>query len=315
MSVVATEFAERARTALPMPGAGRTLERWTRLADVAEESLSLAKWFEAHHDALAILQELGEPIADGTYGVFAAEGAPLVARGDGDRVRLTGRKLWCSGAEIVDIGLVTCVDERGERRLAEVSFRQNAISFEPSTWAARGMSDARTVATVFESASARLVSGPRAYLDRPGFWHGAIGVAACWYGGARGIARHLREACTRRADAHSFVHLGVVDRELQTAAAALRSAAQAIDDAPTKDMHRLALVVRDLVEEVATEVIRRSDRALGPGPRATQRDYSTRVEDLSVFIRQNHAERDREALGRLCCDASRDDWNLDARDA
>ena len=43
---------------LPLPGAGHTLQRWQALADVAAYDLSLAKLFEGHTDALAILREL-----------------------------------------------------------------------------------------------------------------------------------------------------------------------------------------------------------------------------------------------------------------
>ena len=31
-----------------------------------------------------------------------------------------------------------------------------------------------------------------AYLDRPGFWHGGAGIAACWHGGAVALAQFAR---------------------------------------------------------------------------------------------------------------------------
>jgi hypothetical protein len=40
---------------LPMPGDGHTLERWRTLAAVAACDLGLAKLYEGHTDALAIL--------------------------------------------------------------------------------------------------------------------------------------------------------------------------------------------------------------------------------------------------------------------
>lgn len=43
---------------LPAPGQGATLQRWQMLAEVAAADLSLAKLFEGHTDALAILHEL-----------------------------------------------------------------------------------------------------------------------------------------------------------------------------------------------------------------------------------------------------------------
>lgn len=44
---------------LPRPGHGATLERWRALAAVGAHDLSLAKLFEGHTDALAILHEAG----------------------------------------------------------------------------------------------------------------------------------------------------------------------------------------------------------------------------------------------------------------
>src|SRR5580700_10306686 len=77
-SPVAAAFAdavESGRLNLPLPGAGRTRERWAVLADLAEDDLSLARLAEGHADALAILAELGEPApAAGTrWGVWAAQ--------------------------------------------------------------------------------------------------------------------------------------------------------------------------------------------------------------------------------------------------
>ena len=59
---VAAAFAravESGRLNLPLPGGGRTRERWAVLAQLAEEDLSLARLAEGHTDALAILAELG----------------------------------------------------------------------------------------------------------------------------------------------------------------------------------------------------------------------------------------------------------------
>ena len=44
---------------IPLPGSGQTYQRWQILAQVAATDLVLAKWFESHLDAIAILAELG----------------------------------------------------------------------------------------------------------------------------------------------------------------------------------------------------------------------------------------------------------------
>ncbi len=45
---------------VPYPGEGQTFRRWQILSQVAALDLSLAKIFESHLDALAILHELRE---------------------------------------------------------------------------------------------------------------------------------------------------------------------------------------------------------------------------------------------------------------
>jgi hypothetical protein len=65
---------------LPLPGRGETLRRWQALADVAAQDLALAKLFEGHTDALAIMAELGAPDPDpaSVWATWAAE--PPTAR-------------------------------------------------------------------------------------------------------------------------------------------------------------------------------------------------------------------------------------------
>jgi hypothetical protein len=128
-------------------------------------------------------------------------------------------------------------------------------------------------------------------------------VAACWYGGARGVARPLLAAARDRdIGPHAFAHLGAADIGLRTARAALDEAADEIDDDPLdrkEGAARRALRVRTLVEGVASDVLNRVGRALGAGPLGHNADHARRTADLTVYLRQHHAERDLEQLGRL----------------
>ena len=193
---------------LPLPGAGRTLERWTALAELSAADLVLGRLAEAHADAVAILAELGGAAPDGLWGVWAAE--PPTARVEavrtGDGWVLEGRKAWCSGALVLDAALVSAHADDG-RRLFAVDVAD--VVPVPGTWAAVGMAASGSVAVDLDRVPARPVGGPGAYLDRPGFWHGGAGVAACWYGGALGAARVLRTAARDRAlSPHALAHLG-----------------------------------------------------------------------------------------------------------
>lgn len=58
------------------------------------------------------------------------------------------------------------------------------------------------------------------------------------------------------------------------------------------------LTVRHLVELACTEAIRRLARAYGPHPLAMDEDISRRYQELDLYLRQSHAERDLDAPGR-----------------
>jgi hypothetical protein len=87
-----------------------------------------------------------------------------------------------------------------------------------------------------------------------------------------------------------------------TAKTALDQAADEIDADPDdrKEGGQLrAMRVRGLVEAVATEVMLRVGRALGAGPLGHDEAHARRVADLTVYLRQHHAERDLAELGAL----------------
>src|ERR1700689_2720517 len=56
-----TAAVESGRLDLPLPGGGRTRERWARLADLAAEDLSRTRLGDGLPAALAILPERGGP--------------------------------------------------------------------------------------------------------------------------------------------------------------------------------------------------------------------------------------------------------------
>src|ERR1044071_6586684 len=72
---------------LPLPGSGRTLERFERLAAIARHDPARARLAEGHADAVAIRAELGDPgdtPPDEMWGVWAAKPPSVTARRDGD---------------------------------------------------------------------------------------------------------------------------------------------------------------------------------------------------------------------------------------
>ena len=59
-----------------------------------------------------------------------------------------------------------------------------------------------------------------------------------------------------------------------------------------------ALEVRHSIEQLCTDTLRRFARALGPAPLVKDEAMVRRYAELDLFLRQSHAERDLEALGR-----------------
>ena len=292
---------------LPLPGRGETARRFHRLAALAEIDIVAGRLAEAHADAVAILAELNGPDAqaDQMWGVWAAEArdAALCVRGDGERLVLDGTKVWCSGAGLCTHALVTARLESGQRGLFAVELNQPGVQPLPSTWRNVGMAESDTRSVQFTAADTVTVGRPDEYLTRPGFWHGAIGVGACWLGGARAVAAPLYErALDDRVDAHTLAHLGAVDAALAAGEAMLLWAAAEIDADPANRKGSAELVARRTraVTEIAVdEAISRTARALGPAPLCQDAQHAKRVADLAIYVRQSHAERDLERLGLL----------------
>jgi LmbE family N-acetylglucosaminyl deacetylase/SAM-dependent methyltransferase len=311
------------------PGGGRTTDLWEALATLAAADLGVARAVEPHLDALAILDQerAASDAADGarspdpdaasarTWGVFAAEGGgdPLRAAPDAavpDGVRLTGTKPWCSLAGSVTHALITAAGPDGTRGLFAVDLRHPGVEVVPDAWVARGLAEVPSGPLRLADVPARRVGAPGWYLQRPGFHWGGIGVAACWYGGAVGLARTLRAAASREgADRLTLMHLGAVDAALDGARASLAEAAALVDRgrAEGEEGRLLAKRVRAVVARAVEETLTHVAHALGPAPLAQDPEHAKRVADLGLYVRQHHAERDDASLGAAVVAAARQD--------
>lgn len=299
----AAETADR----VPLPGGGDTAGRWSALATLGAVDLAVARAWEPHLDALAILAEseaAGAVPTGSTWGVFAAE-APQ-ARLRADRVdggwRLHGVKPWCSLADDLTHALVTAWVDEDRRGLFAVDLGDRGVQGSSEEWLPHGLRIIRSASVSFDGVPAEPVGDPGWYLRRSGFAWGGIGVAAVWYGGAVGLIRRMQEqAASRKLDQVGALHLGRADVALQGARAVLAESAALIDAgrADGEDGVALALRVRHLLHEAAELVLREADHAMGPAPLAHERAHADRVADLRLYLRQHHAERDAAALGRL----------------
>ncbi len=286
---------------LPLPGGGKTPQRHSALADFGRIDLSLGRIVEAHTDALAILAAAERaPITEALYGVWASESPQAVlmaertAQGEW---RLHGKKRYCSGTTFVSAALVTArVDDGVE--LFEVTMSQTGVRIEPSEWASAAFADTETRAVSFTAVSVKSPLGDKNwYLNRPGFWHGAIGPAACWAGGALSLV-DAANRMTRR-DSHARAHLGAMSASAWCMHAMLEKAGQEIDADPhdSRGEARVrALQVRHLIERACVEIMDRFGRATGPQLLAYDRQIARQYAALTLYLRQSHAERDLESI-------------------
>lgn len=275
-----------------------TLLRWQVLAYISGIDLTIAKWFESHLDALSILYELGHgETQQGLWAVWAAEGHPNPIRyQDG---KISGSKSWCSGAHIVDYALMTYRDDQGKSQLLTVAMNQSGIDIDNSAWQAVGMQATDTATVTFDHVAATQVGTPNAYLDRVGFWHGAAGVAACWYGATASLASYLIESYQQKPNDYKAMYLGQISSDLAVSRQYLHQVAYLMDSQP-EDNHELAIrQLRTNIERLARQVIETVGQALGAAPFCGNAHFATLSADLTVFIRQSHGAFDLQRIGEL----------------
>lgn len=191
-----------------------------------------------------------------------------------------------------------------EARLVDVDLRGRGgrLSFDESAWKTSAFAETKTALATFDAVVVKetdIIGEAGFYLARPGFWHGACGPAACWAGGAAGLVQWALSQS--RDDPHTLAHLGAMSAAVWSMQAALHIAGEEIDAAwGDCDAAQIrALRVRHVVEQGCSDVLRRLARAYGPHPLAMDEAISRRYQELDLYVRQSHAERDLEALGRL----------------
>lgn len=221
---------------------------------------------------------------------------------------LCGRKAWCSGAAHVDHAVMTVWDEQGHQQLVALAMNQPGVRVTEDGWQAVDMAAADSVEIALEQAAAQCIGDTSIYVERPGFWQGGAGIAACWYGAGKALGRvvylHVRH------NAHGLVHLAAIDLALETAKNALQSCAHWLDRHLRQDAEYHARQTRAVVEAAMDEVIHHAGRALGATPYCRDPHFARLMADLPVFLRQSHAERDLQRLGQLVLEHPIEAWDL-----
>lgn len=287
------------------------------LLSLGAGDLTVARVVEPHLDALAILAQAPDEDdvavpdgSEGVWGVYAAHGPGhhLAATPEGDGWVLTGRKPWCSLAAEVDRAVITAHTGPDRTRAFAVDLGQDGVRHPEQDWVARGLTRVPSTTLELDGVTAVPVGGDAWYLRRPGFAWGGIGVAAVWLGAAHALLASLIAASERREpDQVALMHVGHLDTVLHAAGCVLDDAARAIDAgvATGRDGAVLADRARGVCAAAAEEALRVAGHASGPAPLTGVEEHARRVADLTVYVRQHHAERDEARLGALLLDARR----------
>jgi alkylation response protein AidB-like acyl-CoA dehydrogenase len=306
-------FSAEEAVHVPLPGSGNTPARFKSLATFGRVDLSLARLAEGHLDALAVLAEAGMPDSSGgdALGVWAARGGddPVRAELRAGRWVLSGAKPFCSGASLLDRALVTAEASDGYR-LFDVELRNSARTVEPGAWQAVGMAPSDSQTFVFDDVVVPqecAIGEPKFYLDRPGFWFGASGVAACWFGGAAGLLDGVLRSFDASAAEHSLAAIARAAARLESMDALLETEATRIDLDPTDSKghakHR-ALVLRQIVHDLCLDVLSLTAEAGGARPLCHDGEQAHRAADLFVYLAQHHGCSDAAVLGRMLVEDS-----------
>ena len=220
-------------------------------------------------------------------------------RPHGSRWRVTGTARFCSGASVVDVALVDVALDN-DMQLVLVPLRDGGVDVDLGDWRTEALAATATATVHFDVVvDADALIGPRNfYLRRAGFWHGSIGVAACWAGGGRGIL-DATLGLIGDADPHVDVHLGRATVACWSLVAALERAGHQLDSRPAEVGFTEALTVRHLVATECLTVLESSRRAAGAGPMAFDEEYARRHADLRLYLQQHHFEADLAHVGAV----------------
>jgi hypothetical protein len=218
---------------------------------------------------------------------------------------LEGIQEFCSGATIVDRALLAA-DGPGGRLLFDVAVEDVVTARCTDSWPSVGMagSDSGSLAIGGAVPGLGRVGRTDFYTERQGFWWGAVGVAACWWGAARALVAGLVDSLGERPGPHVAEALGRAVAAVDSGEAVLRLEAARIDDEAAGGVdpssgRRRALSARQGVHDRCREVLAHVVDAGGARLVCLDAAQAQRSADLYAYLSQHHGGRDAAELGHL----------------
>lgn len=279
---------------------------WPALIDsliaAGRTDVGLSRLFEGHVDAARILAQAGgRPVSGALYGVWASRSQRTGVRAtpSGTGLILDGTLRFASGLGVIHRALVPVWTGPDRHLLVDLdlcSVGSPELMPDTSQWqtAAMEVSRSHTLAISGLAVEAsQLIGPPGFYLDRPGFFPGGVGVAACWLGGAARVADLVLARLSDPVPTQLQLRLGELRRHLSTASALLSVAGRELDrdDPGTSSVERaVAAETRWAVATAVHGVLDQAHQIAGPAGLAYDRGLTHAVHDLRLYVLQHNAD-------------------------
>lgn len=286
---------------------------WVELADalvsMGRTDVPLSRLVEGHVDALRILNQAhSQPVPDALYGVWASRsqqtGAQATRRGSA--LVLSGTIRFASGLGVLDRALLPLWTEPEHHLLIDLDLSTvGTPQLVPDThqWSTAAMEVSRSHTLVVDGLSvpaSTQVGELDFYLDRPGFFPGGVGVAACWLGGATRVADLVRARLRSPLPAALQLRLGAMRACLCTGAAALRAGSHRLrDELDLPQGRAVAAETRWAVAAAVHGVLEEAHRMAGPAGLAYDRDLTRAVHDLQIYVLQHNVDAEATYLATM----------------
>jgi alkylation response protein AidB-like acyl-CoA dehydrogenase len=275
--------------------------------------LSVARLFEGHVNAVALLwqygsglqrQRLARYVRDGgLLGVWNAPApkGPLRLVEDGDHFKLSGTKIYASGAGAIRRPLLTATAPDGKLLMLWCDVTKAVVDL--SDWKVLGMKATATGTVHFDGVpvdSDELFGQDQDYHRQPAFSGGAWRFVAAQLGAAGALVDLTKDALRsagRDQDPHQRARLAEAVMRLETGRLWTEKAATLAED-PTADALETTSYVgmaRLVVEQVGMDIIALAQRSVGLRGMLEDNPMERICRDLSTYLRQPVPDAIRDA--------------------
>lgn len=297
---------------------GTLLQVLTRLGGV---HLSLARLFEGHVNAFALLWQYGTPAQRRRVTCYVREGgllgvwnapvphAPLRLVPEGAHYRLHGSKVYASGAGAIRRPLLTAMTAEGA--LVMLWSDVSAARVDLSAWRVHGMRSTATGTVHLDDvmvAADELFGSDQDYHRQPAFSGGAWRFVAAQLGAAGALVDALRQSLLssqRDGDPHQRARLAEAAMRLETGRLWTDAAAHRAEDPGTaaEDIVAYVGMARLVVEDAAMAVIALVQRSIGLRALHEAHPAERIARDLATYLRQPVPDAIRDAAAQAALQA------------